>query len=233
MNDNARTLAKVQALLAQAEHPNTTATEAEAFSARAAEIMLKHSIDMAMLSTVGGQQDAPECRNVVLQAPYVKQKAIILNAICRPQGVQVIMLDKTTVAIVGFPSDLDGVEMLFASLLVQAGRDVLRAVVPSREDTAAYRRSWMLGFASAVGHRVEERMNSARREANESHGSGTELVLADRKAQVSSYFRQQFPHTRADRTRTSGSGRESGYAAGNRADLGSRKVGSGRAQIGR
>ena len=43
-------LARIRKLLAQAEDPAATAAEAEAFNAKAAELMARHGVDAALLA---------------------------------------------------------------------------------------------------------------------------------------------------------------------------------------
>lgn len=56
-------LRKVQALLAQADHPNTSAIEAETFRAKAEALMYKHRLDEAMFAQAQPMGVAPTWRN--------------------------------------------------------------------------------------------------------------------------------------------------------------------------
>ncbi|HEY1675506.1 MAG TPA: hypothetical protein VGG50_22515, partial [Streptosporangiaceae bacterium] len=59
----------------------------------------------------------------------------------------------------------------------------------------------------------------------------TELVLADRSLVVRRHVQEAYPRTRRTRITYSGNGYRSGYAEGERADIGGKRVrpGSGRA----
>lgn len=110
----------------------------------------------------------------------------------------------------GFASDLERVELLYASLLLQATRDLVH-VRPDYygESTAAYRRSWLAGFASAVYSRLlrAEQRATAEQPATDS-GTSTALVLRDRADRVDSFVHAAHPRLRTMRRRNlSGGGR--------------------------
>jgi hypothetical protein len=95
------------------------------------------------------------------------------------------------------------------------------------ESVAAYRRSWLEGFASQVHRRLVEAEERAAAEARapdgsvSSPGGGVALVLADRRRRVDQHFAATFPRLTTARPSTlSGSGRAAGALAGQRADLG-------------
>lgn len=145
--------------------------------------------------------------------------------------------------VVGFAADLDRVEMLYTSLLVQAFGELAEirseevigtAWRPYSEMTRAERaagrtsfnRSWLIGFAVRVRERLEEAAQRARQEHDV---PGTELVLADRRQQVAMAYEGFFPHRRKiHRTLGSANGYASGQAAGARADIGLTRVGERR-----
>jgi hypothetical protein len=118
----------------------------------------------------------------------------------------------------GFASDLERVELLFTSLLVQAAHGLAGAAVPAGAHPAAFRRTWLAGFA----HVVAERLRTA--EAGAVAGSGTPsvaLVLADRSDRVQRRLAEVYPRLRtAPSRRLAGTGFGSGAEAGRRAELG-------------
>jgi hypothetical protein len=109
------------------------------------------------------------------------------------------------------------------------------------ESVAAYRRSWLHGFAVSVHRRLcaaERRAAEAATSGDRAPGDGpgvgsrTELVLADRRDRVDRAYAEAFPALgRGRRPMFSGSGYPAGTAAGDRADLGARPV-SGRRALG-
>ncbi len=124
----------------------------------------------------------------------------------------------------GHATDLVLTEMLLTSLLVQGTGELTRRRVPPGEHPAAYRRTWWLGFASAIATRLAEAEAAAARESEPAFaaaGSSAALVLADRAALAEQSAGQAYPQLRTARPRyLSGGGVVDGRAAGQRADLG-------------
>jgi hypothetical protein len=140
------------------------------------------------------------------------------------------------VTVFGFASDRERVELLYTSLLLQAATELVRLRPPSdAESVAAYRRSWLQGFAAQVHQRlVEAEERAAREAAGRTAGStSTALVLVDRESRVERAYAEAFPRlARARRPSLSGTGFADGAAAGARADLGAKAVGAQRRPVG-
>ncbi|WP_433216367.1 DUF2786 domain-containing protein [Dactylosporangium sp. CS-047395] len=223
-------LDKVRKLLAKAEDPACTPQEAEALTAKAAALIAKYGIDQALLDAREERHQAVGNRLVELAAPYLREKAYLLHVVAAALRCRSIRLERRTadglrvsVHLFGFESDVAGVELLFASLLVQAARGMLREAVPDGQQAAAWRRSWLIGFGSAV----QQRFAAAAAQAEEPAAPGTALVLADRERAVDLAVEAEYPNVRAGRRRRlSGGGFEAGSAAGQRADLGAVRVGT-------
>jgi len=71
--------------------------------------------------------------------------------------------------VLGFPGDLDAVELLFGSLLVQAGAAMGRAG-PHRDDagpvgTRSFRQSFLASYARRISERLAEAARAAQRQA--------------------------------------------------------------------
>lgn len=248
-----RILDKIRNLLALAENAGTP-EESENARAKAEAMMLRHSIDAAMLADSGrAQSEEIVQRTITISAPYTKEKTTLFGVVTHNLMCQALYDTEwrynaktrrhtrtwtkgATATIVGFESDVDRAEMLFTSLLLQASRDVMRATPANpREDVATYRSSWMLGFAAAVHNRLAEIHRRTRSEvdADNRGGRGTELVLADRRSLVDARYREWFPDTVTGKPVTSsGSGKGHGYRAGQKADLGQTRVGGDRRRIG-
>ena len=91
----------------------------------------------------------------------------------------------------------------------------------------AWRRSWLLGFTSAVIARVRAAEQRAAVQAGQQHtgsGPGTALVLADRSRIIEAELGRAYPVTRKSRMTYSGNGYGAGYAHGQQADLGSGRL---------
>jgi len=104
--------------------------------------------------------------------------------------------------------------------------------VPEWSSSArAWRRSWLLGFATAVIARVREAEHGAVLAAAEqrtSSGERAALVLADRSLIIRRQVEDAYPVTRKTRVTYSGSGYRDGYTQGQRADIGTTRVPGGR-----
>lgn len=234
-------LAKVRKLLAQAEDPACTPAEAEAFTAKAAALVAAHGIDEALLAVTGPDRGRPADLEVDLPAPYAREKATLGSAVARALRCEAVLRQQRryddawsarteiTLHVFGHRSDLQAFELLLASLLVQGTRDLTRSAVPRGEHVAAYRRTWWLGFAGAVGHRLEEveRRAAASAEARfAAQGTSAALVLADRAEEARAAMQAAYPSIRnASRRQLSGGGGLDGWASGQRADLGGQRLG--------
>jgi Protein of unknown function (DUF2786) len=238
MADQDGTLEKVRKLLAKAEAEGVTPPEAEALTAKAAELMARYGIDKARLAATQPSTDQLANRKITVENPWTDVKSHLLGGIFQAMRCQVILIGKRDgkqqIHIFGFTSDLDRAEMLYTSLLVQMALGLAAQFVPGSGGRAkTWRRSWMLGFATAVTGRVKaaeaRAADQADAEDRAAGGRSTALVLADRSLAVKNALRQQYPRTRSVRMTYSGSGYSGGHAAGQRADIGGAKVGAGSA----
>ncbi|PRX06699.1 UNVERIFIED_ORG: uncharacterized protein DUF2786 [Actinomadura viridilutea] len=157
-----RILAKVRALLAKAESTEFP-EEAEALSARAQELMARHSIDHALLAADDtGAASAPAGRRLAVDAPYESPKAALLTVVAEADRCRAVWhreLGFSTV--LGFPADLAAVEMLFTSLLVQTSAAMARAGAQRDADGRSRTRSFRHAFLNAYAARIGERLREA------------------------------------------------------------------------
>lgn len=173
-----RMLGRIRALLAKAESTEF-AEEAEALSARAQELMAKYSIDHALLAAQSGEREEPDGRRIPVDGPYEEPKATLLNVIALANRCRAVWSkDVGLMTVVGFPADLNAVELLFTSLLVQANTAMLRAGGKrdefGRSRTRAFRQSFLVSYAIRIGERLEEATAHATAEAAD------ELAAAER-----------------------------------------------------
>jgi hypothetical protein len=193
-------LAKVRALLAKAESTAFEA-EAEAFTAKAQELMTRHRIDRALLDASGDQTGRdPTGRRIGIDNPYADGKATLLGEVARANGCKAVWSKHLGFATVfGHGDELDGVEELFTSLLVQAtsamGRAGSKVDGVGRSRTTRFRRSFLVAFALRIGERLREAVHTV---VDDVHAStGTELVplLEAQSAAVDAAARAAFPET--------------------------------------
>lgn len=234
------TLERVRKLLAKAERAGTP-EEAEAFTGKAAELMARHGIDQAVVDAGRDEREreAVTSRRVPVSAPYAVDKSTLLFGVAEAMRCSAVRTrtergrQSYVMTVFGVPSDLDRVEMLFTSLLLQATRQAARTRAPRGESTAAYRRTFLLGFTSAVVRRITVAEQAAVADVaaerdDDGRRAGAALVLVDRSEQVDRAVRDAFPNLRtAPARRLSGSGYGDGREAGERADVGASRVGGG------
>ncbi|WP_320067329.1 DUF2786 domain-containing protein [Micromonospora sp. RTGN7] len=219
-------LAKVRKLLAKAEDPACTPEESAAFTAKATELIARYGVDRALLAARDPATDPVGDRVVEVIAPYARDKAGLLAAVADPLRCRCVRRRQGSgfaMHLFGFASDLERVDLLFTSLLVQAAHGLAGTAVPAHEHPAAFRRSWLAGFAQVVGGRLAEAEAGAVAEAAEAGVPSVALVLADRSDRVQRRVAEAYPRLRsAAPRRLAGTGFGSGAAAGRRADLGAR-----------
>lgn len=193
-DSNAGVLAKVRGLLAKAEATEYE-HEAEAFSAKAQELIAKYSIDVAMLSDIG---DVPGGVRVYIENPYAKAKFVLLGGIARANNCRAVWAGRSrTATMVGHSSDLLLVEILFTSLLVQATNAVLSAGSQQQSGGRSSTRSWRNAFWFGYADRIKERLRDATKAAHEQHEAETGEdylpVLAQRSEAVEKALGEAFP----------------------------------------
>ena len=232
-------LARVRKLLVKAEADGVTQAEAQALTAKAAELMAKYGIDRALLAAVRPETDRPDDRIIDVANPWARVQAHLLCGLAAALRCQCVILPHTgpgsRIHVFGFASDIERTDVLYTSLLLQMWQGLSAAEPPAwSRSPRAWRRSWLLGFATAVVARVRAaEQRAAQRAAGAPAGSGPSaaLVLADRTEIIDRTLRQAYPVTRTSRVTYSGSGYGTGYAQGQRADIGGSRLGkpSGRA----
>jgi hypothetical protein len=225
-----RMLDRVRALLAKAESTDFP-EEADAFTAKAQELMARHRIDHALLVAATGDRDQPVTRRVGIDNPYEAPKSLLLQVVAEANSCRAVWAKRfgfTT--IVGFSTDLDSTELLFTSLLVQATRAMTQAKPTTdeygRNTTRSFRQSFLTAYASRIGERLSAATDEVGQEAAGSAGSAQLLpVLAARDDAVRDAFEKQFPQlTHHTTTINNRQGWASGRAAADRASLPGRQA---------
>jgi hypothetical protein len=230
-----RLLDRVHKLLAKAEDESVTPPEAQALTAKAAELMAKYGIDRALLAAERPETDRPTSRMLDIDNPWARVKAHLLCGLGSALRCQCILLAAarpgSRIHIFGYASDIERTDLLYASVLIQMWHGLAGAEVPAWcRSPRAWRRSWLLGFATAVISRVRaaEHAATSRATGSDAAGSRAALVLADRAQVIRAEAERAYPLTRTARVTYSGSGYRDGYAQGQRADIGTGRVTRGR-----
>src|SRR4051812_35955476 len=164
-------LEKVRKLLAKAEDPGCTPEEAAALTDKAAELIAKYGVDRALLAAGRPETDPLGDRIIAVAAPYALDKTGLLATVAGALRCRCVRRKQWTgtayaygMHLFGFDSDLERVELLYTSLLVQASLGLAAAPLPRDESPAAFRRSWLVGFTLAVGRRLREAEQRAAQE---------------------------------------------------------------------
>ena len=225
-----RTLERIRALLAKAES-TTFPEEAETYTAKAQELMARHSIDAALVEAAARSSTSSEPAGVRIgvEAPYEMAKSMLLDRVAqanRCRSVWSKALGACTVF--GFPTDLELVELLFTSLLVQAttalAAEGSRRDRRGRSSTRSFRQAFLTAYATRIGERLAGASDRAGREAAAELGGSLLPVLAARDEAVQESFRAAFPNlVFREVTVSNAEGYRSGRAAADRAHLNPRR----------
>ena len=215
--ERGRLLNRIRTLLAKAENTEFAA-EAETFTAKAQDLMTRHAIDEALLH---GSTDHPiEVRGVrmLINNPYAAEKVQLLNQVARANRSRAVWNEPLgVVTVLGTPTDVDQVEMLFTSLLIQATRAMAGAGANragSFDRSASFRRSFLMSYAVRIGERLSETNDAA----TASYGSELVPLLQRQTSAVQEEFDRLFPQTRSARPgRYNSLGWGAGRAAADRA----------------
>jgi hypothetical protein len=213
-----KVLHRVRALLAKAESTSFP-EEAEALSGKAQELMNRYALERAMLDA-----DLPAqatSRRMWLDKSYFKEKSQLVHVVSGAFRSRAVAYDSVGfVALVGDEVDLESVELLSTSLLVQATRAMVavggQASKGSEARSRPFRKSFLVAFASRIGERL-----AAVPEPADVVDERLLPVLADRKKAVDTLFEEMFTRTRTTRvTVRSAAGWGAGRAAADVADIG-------------
>lgn len=192
-----RKLATVRGLLAKAES-TTFDDEAEALSAKAQELISRYALERLLEEADGSERRAPHARRIWLQAPYIGAKAQLVHEVSQANTCRAVLSDPPGVStVVGDGADLDAVELLVTSLLVQANAAMLRhgRAIDSRGSsrTRSFRQSFLMSFAIRIGERLTE---TAEQVLHDSGREGDLLpVLRSRVEAVEEAFEELVPTT--------------------------------------
>jgi hypothetical protein len=210
-------LRRVRALLAKAESSDFE-DEASSFTAKAQELMARHRIDRALLVD---SADAPvERARMAVDDPYASAKAHLLGRIAAANGCKAVW-DKWagSCTVFGHRGELEVVDLLFTSLLVQATRAMATGASRSA-NKRGYRQSFLMGFTSRIAARLAEGVASAVAEAEAEAGVEVLPVLARDLEAVVAAVDEACPNLRRLKLSISdGEGWRAGQAAGDVADL--------------
>lgn len=192
-------LSRVRAMLAKAES-TPFPEEAHAFTAKAQELMIRHAIDEAMLGDVSGDVGA-EMTMVFLSIdkPFVRAKGVLLNVIGMNNRCWIVGPSTTRngqaqapYRVFGRKRDVEFVETLFTSLLLQAQVEMVKAECDNENqgvemgNMKTWRNVFMISFANGIDHRLKDVNRKVEQET-----PGVALVLRDQRQAAEDYGREQ------------------------------------------
>ncbi|CAL9505640.1 hypothetical protein SUDANB60_03518 [Streptomyces sp. enrichment culture] len=218
-----RMLGRIRALLAKAEATGFP-EEAEALSAKAQELMARHSVDEALLAARAAVTEGPDAVRIGVDPPYEQAKAVLLDAVAAANHCRAVWNEAFGFStVVGFASDLEAVELLYTSLLVQATGAMTRAEAAHRAGGRKRTKTFRQSFLAAYAHRVGVRLAAAAAEVPV--GEDLLPVLASREVAVGERMDRLFPETTTTRLRgvSDAAGWEEGSRAADAAQVRGRK----------
>ncbi|MEU1476234.1 DUF2786 domain-containing protein [Streptomyces sp. NPDC005760] len=207
-----RMLGRIRALLAKAEATGFP-EEAEALTAKAQELMARHSVDEALLDARAPAKDTPGACRIGVEPPYEQAKAVLLDAVATANHCRAVWNEPFAFStVVGFEGDLAAVELLYTSLLVQAQSAMAKAEAAQRAGGRKRTKTFRQSFLAAYAHRVGDRLCAA---AEAPVTDDLLPVLASREVAVTDRMERMFPQTITTRLR--GVSDEAGWTEGARA----------------
>ncbi|KUM79541.1 DUF2786 domain-containing protein [Streptomyces curacoi] len=208
-----RMLSRIRALLAKAEATGFP-EEAEALSAKAQELMARHSVDEAVLAARDHvRKDAPSACRIGVEPPYEQAKAVLLDAVATANHCRAVWNEPFGFStVVGFEADLEAVELLYTSLLVQAQTAMTKAEAAQRAGGRKRTKTFRHSFLAAYAHRIGTHLAAV---AQTQVTQDLLPVLASREVAVTDRLERMFPETTTTRLR--GVSDEAGWVEGSEA----------------
>ncbi|MCT7356690.1 DUF2786 domain-containing protein [Streptomyces sp. 15-116A] len=193
-----RMLTRIRALLAKAEATGFP-EEAEALSAKAQELMARHSVDEALLAARTPSAQTPTACRIGVEPPYEQAKAVLLDAVATANHCRAVWNEPLGFStVVGFAPDLEVVELLYTSLLVQATTAMTTAEAAQRAGGRKRTKTFRQSFLAAYAHRVGTRLAAV---AETQVTDDLLPVLASREVAVTERLDRLFPQTTTTRLR--------------------------------
>ncbi|MFD3731815.1 DUF2786 domain-containing protein [Streptomyces sp. NPDC058632] len=220
-----RMLGRIRALLAKAEATGFP-EEAEALTAKAQELMARHSVDEALLAVRAHAATAPGACRIGVEAPYEQTKAVLLDAIATANHCRAVWNEPLGFStVVGFAADLEAVELLYTSLLVQAGTAMTKAEAAQKAGGRKRTKTFRQSFLAAYAHRVGARLAAAAEGRTSGLSDDLLPVLASRDVAVTERLDRLFPETTTTRLRgvSDAAGWEEGARAADDAQVEARR----------
>ena len=190
-----KVLSRVRSLLAKAESTEFP-KEAEALSAKAQELISRYALDRITLTQDAAGDHALTTSRMWIDSPYLLAKAMLINAVASSNRCRSVLTREFGFStIVGDSADIEAVELLSTSLLVQASGAMLgHGSLVDRWGTSrtrSFRQSFLISYAVRVGERLQAATDKA---AADTGRSGQLVPLLQRRAErVDAAMNSMFP----------------------------------------
>jgi hypothetical protein len=202
--------------------------------------MSRYSLHQAVLEHDSGQAPVVSGRRMWLDAPYLDAKALLVQAVATANRARTIWSSGIGFAtVIGADPDLDAIELLTTSLLVQANRAMLaegrHTTRTGTSRTKSFRQSFLLAYATRIGERLAAADSSATAEVGVEIGPAAPRdaaapgedrllpVLAARADATDALLEELFPHVvKKGFSASNTAGWAAGRAAADRAQMGVR-----------
>lgn len=229
---------RVRKLLDKAESTDNL-HEAEAFAGKAADLIARHRIDPSRLAERPTSGDDLAVRQIVVgRGAYVRGRLALLGNIADSHDVRMVFQSTpggSVAVLAGRTSDLDLVEVVYASLHAQVAAQMAALRRATGAATQRERRSFLFGFADRIGQILDESKQRAEAAAQQAPDSGAAmaLMLRDRRERVDEFAAESWGRVRsASRpAKVAADGYVRGIDAAERADVGRPRL-DGRGAIG-
>lgn len=155
--EDERALARVRGLLAKAEATEFP-EEAEALSAKAQELMARHSLERLVVEAITDDREPVTARRLWIEAPYAAAKALLVQSVAQANRCRAVWTEQLgLVTVLGDERDLVATELLVTSLLVQATRAMVDRgrQADSRARSRSFRQSFLVAYATRIGDRLQ------------------------------------------------------------------------------
>lgn len=205
----------IRTLLAIADGGSPYPEERDRAREQAERMMVRLAIDEAGVRMTAEEAARPTTRVFEFDGTYLKDQIQLVCQIAHVFSCRSVIHAGRRVTAVGFASDLTIVAALVDSLL-----PTMRVEMSVYGGSQSRRKAFAWSFTAAVVERLRDFYAGALRDA-EAAGTGSELVILDRVAQVELAYHEMFPRLRSlrRRTLTTWEGWDEGAAAGQRADI--------------
>ena len=230
---------RVRKLLDKAERTDSV-HEAEAFAAKAADLVARHRISPEQLEQSDRDGDDLVIRELLVgRGAYVRGRLALLGNIAEAHDVRMVF--QATPAgsmafLAGRSVDLDIVEVMYASLHSQVAGQMAGLRRSTGAATQRERRAFLFGFANRIGDLLAESAAAAKAESERGVDGGvsTSLAVRERRERVDGFADERWGKVRSASRPASLSpdGYSRGVDAADRADVGRTRL-DGRAAIGR